>query len=479
MSWKSLSPAVVWLRPRVFAWRDFLTTHLLELKKNNSYTFLPFLFVSVCAPFNNIVLLSSMADSSCTAVPTQQYPAITDEGKNECPVVKEEGTLIGEAMPSTGNGANKEGEKKTEGTHTSSNGNKKGKGTATQRLKRPMNAFMVWSSLERKRLAEREPHLHNTELSKRLGEMWKGMTEDTKKPFRDEAQKLKAKLMEEHPDYKYRPRRRKDIGNLRHSSCIFGTPTGAYMPGQPMVNGNGYMKIYPVPHPQPPRGYVRATPTGFPSEMSYVYPYQAAATYMSPTMHQATFPHHFGANTVYPGGYIMHGQSSNQPVQAYPYNTIATTQQQGILLHKEQPLLVQQTPSVEDNGTGVYSNDMDSQHSLCSSNMLQLQNPPLNQVSNEHTKEYSVITTKQEQVMGCDKQEQFTQHTPHNGETLSGQPQLMLPLLTSHNHEKPCSSSGIVTPPCSPCETSTSIQTFKNTVSGSCADTKVCENYFI
>ena len=427
-----------------------------------------------------------MADSSCTAVPKQQCPAgITGEGKHECPVVKQEGTLVSEAMPSTGNGAKKEGEKKTEGTHTSSNGSKKGKGTATQRLKRPMNAFMVWSSLERKRLAEREPHLHNTELSKRLGEMWKGMTEDTKKPFRDEAQKLKAKLMEDHPDYKYRPRRRKDIGNLRHSSCIFGTPTGAYMPGQPMVNGNGYMKIYPMPHPHAPRGYVRATPTGFPSEMSYVYPYQAAATYMSPAMHQTTFPHHFGANTVYPGGYIMQGQSSHHSAhQAYPYSSIATTQQQGILLQKEQqPLLVQQAPSVEDgmdNGTGVYSNDIDGQHSLCSSNMHQLQNPSLNQVSNEHTEEYSsVITTKQEQVMGCDKQELFTQHTLRNGETLSGQPQLMPPLLTSHNQEKPYSSSGIETPPCSPCETSTSIQTFKNTVSSSCTDTKVCENYFI
>lgn len=83
------------------------------------------------------------------------------------------------------------------------------KGGRKNHIKRPMNAFMVWSSIERKKLAEREPKLHNTELSKRLGQMWKNMTEDDKKPFRVEADRLKSKLMEEHPDYKYRPRRRK------------------------------------------------------------------------------------------------------------------------------------------------------------------------------------------------------------------------------------------------------------------------------
>ncbi len=96
-------------------------------------------------------------------------------------------------------------------TGTSPPVGKKGGKAASKRIKRPMNAFMVWSSIERKKLAEREPKLHNTELSKRLGQMWKSMSEDDKQPFRKEAQRLKAQLLKDHPDYKYRPRRRKFV----------------------------------------------------------------------------------------------------------------------------------------------------------------------------------------------------------------------------------------------------------------------------
>ena len=115
----------------------------------------------------------------------------------------------------------------------------KGKGSKAKRIKRPMNAFMVWSSVERKRLAEREPRLHNTELSKRLGQMWKSMTETDKIPFRKEADRLKAKLMEEHPDYKYRPRRRKF--DLASRNAFFGGLKSIAGPQLRVVSGPDHM----------------------------------------------------------------------------------------------------------------------------------------------------------------------------------------------------------------------------------------------
>ncbi|NXH14364.1 SOX30 factor, partial [Bucco capensis] len=109
-------------------------------------------------------------------------------------------------------------------------------------VKRPMNAFMVWARIHRSNLAKANPQANNAEISVQLGLEWSKLTEEQKKPYYDEAHKIRLKHSAEFPDWVYQPRQGKKKSFPLPISAIFSSTS------QGIITTNA-ATVCPIPTP--------------------------------------------------------------------------------------------------------------------------------------------------------------------------------------------------------------------------------------
>ena len=62
--------------------------------------------------------------------------------------------------------------------------------------------------IERRKISVVDPTLHNSEISRLLGQRWRKLSDADRQPFIREATLLRAKHVRDHPNYKFRPQRK-------------------------------------------------------------------------------------------------------------------------------------------------------------------------------------------------------------------------------------------------------------------------------
>ncbi|XP_078669757.1 uncharacterized protein LOC144910468 isoform X1 [Branchiostoma floridae x Branchiostoma belcheri] len=126
-------------------------------------------------------------------------------------------------------------------------------------VKRPMNAFMVWARIHRPALARSHPRANNADISCQLGEKWSHeLTNEDKKPYYEEACRLKSLHKKDHPGWVYQPRpvKRKKMAS----------PPSVLYPGRAVFQYRATNGVtYPLLLPARPPGTLSAASGQMPS----------------------------------------------------------------------------------------------------------------------------------------------------------------------------------------------------------------------
>jgi hypothetical protein len=83
-----------------------------------------------------------------------------------------------------------------------------------ERIPRPKNKFILFSNDVRAKLQQEYPNEPNKLISKRIGKLWKSLDSGKQNEYANLAQLEANKHDEEHPNYKYKPKKRKRYQNI-------------------------------------------------------------------------------------------------------------------------------------------------------------------------------------------------------------------------------------------------------------------------